>query len=65
MDLLTTVRDALVQWLGSGLTDASAWQIVAYTLVMTHFTILGVTIAYVFGLLVPKVLHARFTRRTA
>ncbi len=44
MDLLTTVRDALVQWLGSGLTDASAWQIVAYTLVMTHLTILGVTI---------------------
>jgi len=28
-------------------------------------TILGVTIAYVFGLLVPKLLHGRVTRRTA
>ena len=44
MNLLMTVRDAFVQWLGFGLLDASAWQIVVYTLVMTHFTILGVTI---------------------
>ncbi|MCV2356237.1 MULTISPECIES: DesA family fatty acid desaturase [Roseateles] len=39
-----TIHDALVQWLANGLLDASAWQIVAYTLVITHFTILGVTI---------------------
>jgi stearoyl-CoA desaturase (delta-9 desaturase) len=44
MNFLMTVRDAVVQWLGFGLLDASAWQIVAYTLVLTHFTILGVTI---------------------
>ncbi len=44
MNLLMTVRDALVQWLGFGLLDASVWQIVVYTLVVTHFTILGVTI---------------------
>jgi len=44
MELLTTVRDALVQWLGFGLTNASVWQIVVYTLITTHFTILGVTI---------------------
>ncbi|WIT10822.1 fatty acid desaturase [Paucibacter sediminis] len=41
---LMSVRDALVQWLSDGLTGASFWQIVAYTLVVTHFTILGVTI---------------------
>ena len=35
----------LVQWLSSGLwSTASWWQIVLVTLVMTHFTILGVTI---------------------
>ncbi|MEH0165388.1 acyl-CoA desaturase [Paucibacter sp. JuS9] len=44
MNELLIVRDALVQWLGYGLLDASVWQIVGYTLVLTHFTILGVTI---------------------
>ena len=44
MNLLMTVGDAVVQWLGFGLLDASVWQIVVYTLVVTHFTILGVTI---------------------
>ncbi|MDM4765462.1 fatty acid desaturase [Pelomonas sp. SE-A7] len=39
-----SIHDALVQWLGYGLLDASAWQIVLYTLVLTHFTILSVTI---------------------
>lgn len=44
MDLLTTVHDGLVNWLGSGLLDASVWQIVVYALVMTHITIAAVTI---------------------
>ena len=44
MDFLITVRDALVQWLGFGLLDASIWQVVVYALVVTHITIAGVTI---------------------
>ncbi|MBT9492131.1 MAG: fatty acid desaturase [Paucibacter sp.] len=44
MNFLMTIHDALVQWLAHGLLNASAWQMVAYTLVITHFTILGVTI---------------------
>ena len=44
MNFLMTIHDAVVQWLANGLLDASAWQMVAYTLVITHFTILSVTI---------------------
>ncbi len=44
MNLLSTFSDALLQWLGHGLLDFSAWQIVAYTLVATHITIAAVTI---------------------
>lgn len=44
MNFLMSVHDALVQWLAHGLLEASAWQIVAFTLVITHFTILAVTI---------------------
>ena len=36
--------DVLVQWLGHGLLDLSAWQLVLYTLVTTHITIAAVTI---------------------
>jgi len=36
--------NALLNWLGSGLLDFSAWQLVAYTLVVTHITIAAVTI---------------------
>ncbi|MFZ9677536.1 MAG: DesA family fatty acid desaturase, partial [Quisquiliibacterium sp.] len=36
--------DSVVSFLSSGLTDASFWQIVVYTLVTTHITIAGVTI---------------------
>ncbi|TAK87824.1 MAG: acyl-CoA desaturase, partial [Aquabacterium sp.] len=39
-----SLHDALVQWAIQGLTDASWWQIVAYTLVLTHITIASVTI---------------------
>ncbi|MEK8085515.1 fatty acid desaturase [Aquabacterium sp. A3] len=42
--LSSPVHDALVQWAASGLTDASWWQVVLYTLVLTHITIASVTI---------------------
>ncbi|TMS56604.1 acyl-CoA desaturase [Imbroritus primus] len=36
--------DAMLNWMANGLLDWSWWQILIYTLVMTHITILGVTI---------------------
>ncbi|MFN3304901.1 MAG: fatty acid desaturase, partial [Roseateles sp.] len=36
--------DALLNWLAHGLADLSAWQLVVYTLVVTHITIAAVTI---------------------
>ena len=36
--------DSLLQFLDSGLLNASVWQTVAFTLVVTHITIAGVTI---------------------
>jgi stearoyl-CoA desaturase (Delta-9 desaturase) len=42
--MLTTIFDAVLDFLSNGLTRASAWQVVVYTLVMTHITIAGVTI---------------------
>ncbi|HEY4083869.1 MAG TPA: fatty acid desaturase [Burkholderiaceae bacterium] len=44
MNFLSTLQDALLQWLGHGLLDFSVWQIVIYTLVATHITIAGVTV---------------------
>ena len=44
MDFLTTVHDALLQWLAHGATGASGWQMVLYTLATTHITIAAVTI---------------------
>ncbi len=44
MNELMIVRDVLVNWLSEGLTGASFWQIVVYTLVVTHLTIASVTI---------------------
>jgi stearoyl-CoA desaturase (Delta-9 desaturase) len=44
MQFLTTVHDALVQWLAHGLTEASWWQMVLYALATTHITIAAVTI---------------------
>ncbi|MFT5933644.1 MAG: stearoyl-CoA desaturase (delta-9 desaturase) [Hydrogenophaga sp.] len=41
---LATLHDALVAWLVHGLSGFSGWQIVAYTLVTTHITIVAVTI---------------------
>ena len=39
-----TVADALVNWLAHGLVSFSAWQVVLFTIVVTHITIAGVTI---------------------
>jgi stearoyl-CoA desaturase (delta-9 desaturase) len=44
MDQVWLVRDALVEWLAHGLLNAAWWQVLLFTLVVTHFTILGVTI---------------------
>ncbi|WP_157271825.1 DesA family fatty acid desaturase [Azohydromonas aeria] len=44
MNELLVVRDALLHWLAYGLTKASWWQVLVYTLVVTHLTILSVTI---------------------
>ena len=42
--LLSAFWDGLIQWLAHGLTDAAWWQILIFSLVMTHITIAGVTI---------------------
>ena len=44
MDQLGLARDALVEWLSSGLLAASWWQIILFTLFVTHITIAAVTI---------------------
>jgi stearoyl-CoA desaturase (delta-9 desaturase) len=44
MDGLMAMHDGVVRWLSDGLLQASWWQIVLATLVMTHITIAGVTI---------------------
>jgi len=40
----STILNASIEWLGHGLWDLTWWQIVLYTLVTTHLTIMGVTI---------------------
>ncbi len=44
MNELLVVRDALVAWLSDGILAASWWQMLAVTLVMTHITIVSVTV---------------------
>ena len=44
MNELMSARDALVDWLAHGLLQASWWQVVAFTLVVTHVTIASVTL---------------------
>ncbi len=41
---LAVVFDALLTWLGQGLLAASWWQVLLYTLVVTHITIAAVTL---------------------
>jgi len=42
--ILNAIFDAAVDFLSNGLTRATGWQVVVYTLVVTHITIAGVTI---------------------
>ena len=44
MESFWLAHDALVQWLSHGLTEASWWQVLAYTLITTHITIVSVTL---------------------
>lgn len=44
MNVLISVRDALVGWLADGLVGFSGWEVLAFTLVVTHITIAAVTI---------------------
>ncbi|MEN3292232.1 MAG: hypothetical protein V7642_1485, partial [Burkholderiales bacterium] len=39
-----TVFDTVISFLANGFTNASGWEILAFTLVMTHITIAAVTI---------------------
>ncbi len=43
-EIFGSLHDAVVQWSIQGLLDASWWQITAYTLLLTHITIVSVTI---------------------
>ena len=44
MDSMIQGRDALVQWLAFGALDLAWWQVLLFTLVVTHVTIAAVTI---------------------
>jgi stearoyl-CoA desaturase (delta-9 desaturase) len=44
MNFLSNTLHAVLSFLDGGLSDLSAWQMVVYTLVVTHITIAGVTI---------------------
>jgi stearoyl-CoA desaturase (delta-9 desaturase) len=44
MDLLSSMMQAVLGFLDGGIFDLSAWQVVVYTLVVTHITIAAVTI---------------------
>jgi len=44
MDLLSSMMHAVLGFLDGGIVKLSAWQVVAYTLVVTHITIAAVTI---------------------
>ena len=43
-NLLSTLHDATLDWLAAGLLQASWWQVVLFTLAVTHVTIAAVTI---------------------
>jgi stearoyl-CoA desaturase (Delta-9 desaturase) len=42
--MITTMFDTVLDFLANGLTGASGWQILAFTLIVTHITIAAVTI---------------------
>src|SRR3954468_2229764 len=44
MNFLSNIFEAVLSFLDGGLFDLSVWQMVVYTLIVTHITIAGVTI---------------------
>ena len=44
MDLLSSMLHAILAFLDGGIADLTAWQVVIYTLIVTHITIASVTI---------------------
>ncbi len=44
MNVLISVFDALVDWLAHGFSSFNGWEVLAFTLVVTHITIAAVTI---------------------
>ena len=44
MELLSSIFHAVLGFLDGGIFDLTAWQVVIYTLIVTHITIAGVTI---------------------
>src|ERR1700737_1133791 len=42
--IVNTVFDAVLEFIANGFTHASGWEVLAYTLVVTHITIAAVTI---------------------
>ena len=44
MNFLSNIFEAVLSFLDGGLIDLSGWQMVVYTLIVTHITIAGVTI---------------------
>ena len=44
MDVMISVFDALVDWLAHGFSGFNVWEVVAFTLVVTHITIAAVTV---------------------
>jgi stearoyl-CoA desaturase (Delta-9 desaturase) len=44
MSMLMSVWEGVVDWLANGLIDTTWWQVLAFTLVVTHITIAAVTI---------------------
>ncbi len=44
MNVLTTLHDALIQWLSHGLIETTWWQLVLIALGLTHITIISVTV---------------------
>ena len=41
---LASLHDSIVQWAINGWTAASGWQVLAFTLIVTHITIASTTI---------------------
>jgi stearoyl-CoA desaturase (Delta-9 desaturase) len=44
MDIFLAISNGLVSWLSNGLVETAWWQVLAFTLVVTHITIAAVTI---------------------